>query len=245
LERRAVFWKSVLAGRPRLWDSLEGSRTASGAHQRMLRYIPPDLANATQELARISGTTLFNTLLTAFQISLARWLGQKDILVGTPVTNRTRKAVRETMGYCAGIVPLRRQLDEDRSFSESVREMHQATGNFFANAMPFAELVAALGDRAAPGHHPVFEIRFALQNHPVPEVSLHGVSARLKMLSTGTARFQIGCEITVIHDEFELAWLFRPSLFPQTEIENLARIFKTVLEFVCSSPNARIANITT
>ena len=39
----------------------------------------------------------------------------EDILVGTPVANRTKQAVRETMGYCAGIVPLRGQVDADRS----------------------------------------------------------------------------------------------------------------------------------
>ena len=47
-----------------------------------------------------------------------------------------------------------------------------------------------------PGHNPLFEVRFALQNHPIPEVSLQNLSARLGMRSTGTARFHLACEIT-------------------------------------------------
>ncbi len=107
LERRAAFWKSNLAGSHRLWKSLEGPETASGAVHRLVSHIPADLADAARELARVTGATLFSTLLAAFQVTLSRWTGEEDILVGTPVANRTKQAVRETMGYCAGIVPLR------------------------------------------------------------------------------------------------------------------------------------------
>jgi hypothetical protein len=107
--------------------------------------------------------------------------------------------------------------------------------------MPFAELAAALGDRLAPGHNPIFEVRFALQNHPIPDVALHGLSAQLRMRSTGTARFHLGCEITVMNEGLEVVWLFRPKLFPLAEIKQLAYIFETVLARACCSPESRIA----
>jgi hypothetical protein len=245
LERRAAFWKSNLAGSRRLWNSLEGPETASGLPHQFVSHIPAGLANAVQELARVTGATLFSTLLTAFQVTLFRWTGEEDILVGTPVANRTKQAARETMGYFAGIVPLRGHVDADRPFSDSVSAVHQATVDSFANAMPFAELVQALGDSSAPGHNPVFEVRFALQNHPVPDVALHGLSARLRMRSTGTARFHLGCEITAVEDGLEIVWLFRPNLFPLAEIENLSYMFNAVLADTCRSPERRIAALLT
>jgi len=245
LERRAAFWKSNLAGSCRLWNSLEGPQTASGAHHRLVSLIPVDLANAARELARVAGATLFSTMLTAFQVALSRWTGEGDVLVGTPVANRTRQSSRETMGYFAGIVPLRGQVEADRQFSDSLSAVHNETVNSFANAMPFAELLPALGDLPAPGHNPVFEVRFAFQNHPVPDVALHGLSARLRMRSTGTARFHLGCEITVVMDALEVVWLFRPNLFPLAEIENLSYMFQAVLADACRSPESRIASLMT
>jgi hypothetical protein len=245
LERRAGFWKANLAGNRRLWSSLEGPQTASGAPYRLVTHFPADLGDAAKELARVSGATLFSTLLTAFQVTLSRWTGEEDILVGTPVANRTKQAARETMGYFAGIVPLRSYIDASRPFSESLNAVHQSTVDAFAHAMPFTELVPALGDAPAPGHNPVFEVRFALQNHPVPDVALHGLSARLKMRSTGTARFHLGCEITVLEDSLEVVWLFRPNLFPLAEIENLSYLFQAVLADACRSPESRIAVLMT
>jgi hypothetical protein len=245
LNRRAAFWKTNLAGCQRLWSSMEGSETASGIPYRLVSHFPKDLADAARELARVNGATLFSTLLAAFQVAISSWTGKEDILVGTPVANRTKQAARETMGYFAGIVPLRGHIDAGRPFSESLSAVHQSTMDSFANAMPFAELVTVLGDLPAPGHNPVYEVRFALQNHPVPDVAFHGLSARLRMRSTGTPRFLLGCEITVEEEGLEVVWLFRLKLFPLAEIKNLSYIFQAVLADACRSPKNRIASLMT
>jgi hypothetical protein len=244
LEPRAAFWKSQLTGSRRIWNAIEGPDTASGAHQRLVSHFPAELAKAARELARGSGATLFSTLLAAFQVALSRWTGTEDILVGTPVANRTKQATNETMGYFSGIVPLRSTVDPRRSFSDGLRALHQTTVDCFANAMPFAELAHVLGDAGAPGHNPVFEVRFALQNHPIPDLAMPGMSVKLGMRSTGTARFHLACEITEEADQLEVVWLFRPKLFPQAEVENLGRTFRDLLASACRAPESRIAALT-
>jgi hypothetical protein len=246
LEPRIAFWKPQLAGYRRIWSGVEGPETASGAPRRVISHFPAALANAARDLARRNGATLFNVLLATFQVALARWMpwvNSLDILVGTPVANRTRQTVNETMGYFAGIVPLRGRVEPERSFSAALRGVHQTTVDCFANAMPFPELARALGDAGAPGHNPIFEVRFALQNHPVPDVDLSGLSAKLRMRSTGTARFHLACEITEEGDQLEVVWLFRPKLFPQAEVENLGRIYQNLLASACHSPELSIASL--
>ena len=137
------------------------------------------------------------------------------------------------MGYCSGNVPLRARVDRARPFLETLRAVHGASVDAFAHAMPFAELARALGDAPAPGHHPVFHVRFALQNHPIPDVSLPTLSAKLRMRSTGTARFDLGCEVTEQNDTLEVAWIFQPALFSHAQMEALDRMFQTFLADAC------------
>ena len=220
---------------------------ASGAPRRWVSKIPAALAAETQQLARRNGATLFSTLLGAFQIALSKWTGAKDILVGTPVANRSKQTSHQAMGYFSGIVPLRCQIEGALSVSDHLRAVQQMTIDSFAIAMPFVELVQALGEQPAQGHNPIFEVRFALQNHPVPEISLPNLSARLSMRSTGTARFQLGCEITEDRAGPEVAWLFRENLFSQRDIEGLDGMFQRVLSGVCRSPEGldfRFAELT-
>ncbi len=239
LEKRIAFWKKNLAGSTRMWNV----PITPGAPERWLSTIPATLANETRELARQTGVTFFNALLGAFQIAFCEWSGCEDLVVGTPVANRAGQNARETMGYYAGIVPLRGQIDRTRVAADHLRAGHRLTIDAFANAIPFVELARTLGEKSAAGYNPIFEVRFALQNHPIPEVALPNLSARLSMRSTGTARFQLACEITEEREGLEVAWLFRESLFSQRDIESLDGIFQRILAGLCRSPDCRISEL--
>jgi hypothetical protein len=243
LAPRIAFWKSRLSGIQRLW-SIPDESDVVFRPRRLVSQFPAEISEPVKELARRSGATLFSTLLAAFQVTLSRWTGAADIVVGTPFANRTKQSVRETMGYFSGVVPLRAQVSRERPFSEHLRIVHESTVDSFANAVPFAELVRALGERPSPKYNPVFQVRFALQNHPVPDVEIRGLSLKLRMRSTGTPRFDLGCEITEQGAELEVVWLFRENLFSQAEIEELGRLFLTVIENICRVPERETAALT-
>ena len=243
LERRTDFWKSLLAGSRQIWSRKQDVVRTSGALQRQVAAIPPPLTRAVKDLAQRNGATLFSTLLAAFQLTLWKWTGQDDIMVGTPVANRNKEAVRQTMGYFAGVVPLRGQVDASQSFSRHLRTVHDTAVDCFANAIPFAEVGRLAGGPVAPGQHTVFDVRFALQNHPVPDVQLPRISTRLRMRSTGTARFDLGCEITECGQELEVVWLYRHGMISQADILELNALFQTVAANVCRSPENQNASL--
>lgn len=243
LEKRAGFWKTRLAGVPRLWESPVRAAGAPTIPQRWVTYLPPNVSKAARDLARASGVTLFSTLLAVFQIALSHWTKAGDILVGTPVANRNKQAAKETMGSFAGIVPLRGQVEKDRPFSDGLRALHEATAESFAQAMPFVELTRVLGESASPGRNPIFQVRFALQNHPIPEVDLPSLSAKLEMRSTGTARFDLACEVTEMGEQLEVVWLFRTDLFKQADVDGLKNLFQSALEGVCRTASIRVAEL--
>jgi hypothetical protein len=233
------FWRNHLQGRPRLWSTPQHPAPASGPARRWVSSIDAKLATAAQDLGRRSGATLYSTLLTAFQIALSKWTGSHDIVVGSPSANRTKQIAHETMGYFAGIVPIRGPVDPERPFVEALKAVQETTVDAFGHAMPFVELAAALGDQAGPGYNPIFEVRFALQNHPIPDVSFPSMSVKLRMRSTGTARLDLGCEVTEQDDGFEVVWLYRHARFTQKDVEELDALFKLVLSNACAAPGRR------
>jgi non-ribosomal peptide synthetase component F len=239
LEQRGQFWIERLAGAPRLWEAVTDD--APRVLARDVSFLPASLTQAVRNLARRADATLFSTLLTAFQMALSQWTGATDIVVGTPVANRTKQSVRETMGYCSGNVPIRSEVRGDRPLEESVRETHLNAMDAFANAIPFAELVRAVGDPPSADHNPVFDVRFALQNHPIPDITVPGLSVQMHMRSTGTARFDLGCEITESGDELEVVWIYRPKIFSRADIENVGNLFLAVLQGIPATPEGRAA----
>ncbi|MES2735692.1 MAG: condensation domain-containing protein [Verrucomicrobiota bacterium] len=243
LETRAAFWRSHLAQIPRLWERPADEATRAGKLTYWASSLSAEATRDIRALAKTTGATLFNTLLAAFQVTLAQWTGKTDIIVGSPVANRTKQAAKETMGYFAGVVPLRGQVDLTQTFATAVKRVQDASMDCFAEAMPFAELAKALGVKAEAGHNPIYDVRFALQNHPIPDITLPSLSFKLRMRSTGTARFDLACEVTEDGEELEVVWLYRPSLFTSEDTQELNRRYQRVLANVSLSPHSPLADL--
>lgn len=243
LEERGRFWKKFLSGASSLWEAPAASRSLSGVRKRCRFTMPKPVARAARDMALQSGVTLFSGTLAAFQVALAKWTGKTDILVGTPVAQRAKEAVRQTMGYFAGVVPLRSKVDFSATFGQHLDQVHRMTVDCFANSMPFVELAHCLGNTWAPGQNPVFEVRFALQNHPLPDVSLPGLDIQYRTQSTGTPRFDLACELTEEGATIEVVWLFREELYKEPDIERLHQLFLEVLSRMSQSPGDCVRSV--
>lgn len=230
IAKQADYWKQRLEGSRPLF---EGAGALLGPMDRWVTHLPPELAEPARATARKVGVTLFSALLAAFRIAVHRWKGRDDFVVGTPVAGRAKTALKETMGYFSGIVPLRGRIDPAAAFADTARIIHDGAVDDLAQAMPFVELAAAVEKDHPRKRHAVFDVRFAVQNHPFPDIEIPGMSSHHRNLSSGTSRFDIACELTEDGKKMELIWLFRPSAATRSDIESLDRVFRAVLEESC------------
>ena len=79
---------------------------------------PPAFANELVAFGKREGFTSYMTLLAAWQALLHRYSGQTDIVVGTPIANRTLPELQPLIGYVAHSVALRTDLGGDPTFRE-------------------------------------------------------------------------------------------------------------------------------
>jgi amino acid adenylation domain-containing protein len=120
LDLQMNFWKKQLAGMsPYLELPTDYARpplvTSNGT--RRVFHIKADLFKALQKLSNEKETTLFITLLTAFQTLMFRYSRQEDFAVGTPVANRMRSEIEPLIGFFVNTLVLRSDLSGSPSFS--------------------------------------------------------------------------------------------------------------------------------
>src|SRR5207245_7269696 len=102
----------------------------------------PELTEKLKALGRHEGVTLFMTLLAAWNVLLARYTGQEDIVVGTPIANRHRSEIEGLIGFFANTLVLRTDLSGNPSFRTllaRIRDM--ALGAYAHQDLPFEKLV--------------------------------------------------------------------------------------------------------
>ena len=95
------YWKKQLGGElPILQLHTDQPRSArqtfSGASHRFV--LSKDLTGALEKFSRQEDVTMFMTLLTAYYMLLHRYSGQDEILVGTPVANRSLPELENLIG---------------------------------------------------------------------------------------------------------------------------------------------------
>ena len=71
------------------------------------------------------GVTPFMTLLAAFEMLLARYTGQEDFAIGSPVANRTQAETEPLIGYFINMVVMRGDLSGDPDFRTLVRRVSE------------------------------------------------------------------------------------------------------------------------
>src|SRR5262249_9049219 len=145
-----------------------------GASQGM--RLPEPLAESVKALSRREGTTLFMTLLAAFQALLARHSNQDDLLVGTAIAGRTRKEIEGLIGCFPNTLVLRGELAGNPSFLQLLGRVRETALGAYANQdLPFEYLVETLQPERSLDHTPLFQVMFLLQNAPKKQMELPGL----------------------------------------------------------------------
>ena len=186
LERQLQYWKQQLGGElPVLelpTDSVRPPRQSfRGAVRRFA--LSEELSAAIKSLGRQEGATLFMTLLAAFQSLLHRYTNQTDILVGTAIANRNRAEIEGLIGFFVNTLVLRTDFSGHPTFRELLRRIRDLTLGAYAHQdLPFERIVEELQPARDLSRNPIFQVSFNLQNAPIQELELPGLTIRRRSL---------------------------------------------------------------
>ena len=169
LARELAYWREALAGLPAVLE-LPTDRPRAPDRPRRAGSVPlrleAALHQALQALARRHGVTLFMLMHAALVLVLARWSGQADIAVGTPVANRTRRELEGLIGFFVNTLVLRVRLAGEPSLGELLARVREADLAAFAHQeLPFERLVEELRPERDLAHSPLFQVMLNVRQH--------------------------------------------------------------------------------
>ncbi|HEX8696157.1 MAG TPA: amino acid adenylation domain-containing protein, partial [Longimicrobium sp.] len=164
LDRQLGYWKERLAGAPAVLELPTDRPRPAVADPRggsASFTLPDEVSRALRELSRREGATLFMTLFAGVAALLSRYAGQPDVVVGTPIANRSRGETEDLIGFFLNTLALRIDLSGDPSVRELLGRVREtALGAYAHQEVPFERLVDELDVERSLGHTPLFQVLF-------------------------------------------------------------------------------------
>ncbi|MGK7876653.1 MAG: amino acid adenylation domain-containing protein [Xenococcaceae cyanobacterium] len=206
--------------------------------------INPELTDQLQQLSQKMGTTLFMTLLATFAILLYRYSSEKDILIGTPIANRTRAEIEPLIGFFVNTLVLRTKFKSDRTFRELLSQVREVSLQAYAHQdVPFEQVVEALQPERNLSHSPLFQVMFVLQNAPQQPVELSGVTLTPFPQENIPTQFDLTLSMEQTDSGLAGSWEYATDLFAGETIARMTGHFQTLLEGIVANPDQKVGQL--
>ncbi|MGA9380077.1 MAG: amino acid adenylation domain-containing protein, partial [Phormidium sp.] len=247
LHRQLNYWKEHLTDAPALL-ALPTDRPRKavqrflGAHQKFALSV--ELTEKLTQLSQEQGVTLFMTLLAAFNTLLYRYTGQSDILVGSPIANRNQSEIEGLIGFFVNTLVFRTNLSEDPNFAELLNQVRDVSLAAYTHQdLPFEMLVEALQPKRNLSHTPIIQVIFILQNAPLPQIELNGLTVNPIEVESAIAKFDLTLSMENTASGLIGIWEYNTDLFDSNTIERMTNHFFTLLSGIVTNPQGRISQL--
>ncbi|MGY5070901.1 non-ribosomal peptide synthetase/type I polyketide synthase [Streptomyces griseus] len=240
-------WRAHLPAEVPLLDlPVDKPRPAVQTHNGASEFFVLDdaLSARVHALARAHGVTPFMVLLSAYYLLLHRYSGQDHIVVGSPVTGRTRQDFASVYGYFVNPLPLHADLSDDPTVAELLQQVRRTVlGGLDNQEYPFVLLVEELGLQHDPSRSAVFQAMFILLTH---KVATEQYGYRLEYIELPEEEGQFDITLSAYEDEaegrFHCVFKYNTDLFLPETMRRMAAHYTRLLDRMTHAPGEQPAS---
>ena len=247
LKQQLSYWKRHLEDAPAtLGISADRSRppiqTFRGAQQTLI--YPRLLLDKVKELSRQQSATPFMTLLAAFKCLLYRYSGQEDVIVGTPIANRTHEQIENLIGFFANTLALRTDLSGSPSFRELLHRVREvALGAYSHQDLPFERVVEELQPERDLSRSPFFQVMFTFQSAGRDDLKMPGLTVQRVEVPSEEAKFDLIFSLVEEHGGLKVRAFYSTDLFDSDTVFRMIGHYERLLDGIVANPDQRLSEL--
>jgi amino acid adenylation domain-containing protein len=184
------------------------------------------------------------TLLSAFAVLLSRYSRQSDIVIGSPIANRTHSQTESLIGFFVNTLVLRLDVTGNPSFEELLQQTKRvALGAYSHQDIPFEQLVEELNPERSLSYSPLFQVMFVLQNAPMSDLELHGL--KVTPIETESVISQFDLTLSLVETAHGLTGEleYNTDLFEPITIERMIEHLPVLLSGLVEDPQQCIGEL--
>lgn len=252
LDIQSKYWKKKLSGKLPLLDIATDKKrldkpTYKGKSEGILLDI--ETSKKLKELNRNNNSTLFMTLLAAFDVLLYNYTGQEDIIVGSPNVNRNVAGTEELVGFFLNMLPFRVGISSSVTFLEVLNSVKKTVIDGFSNSnYPFLWMVESADTIRDANISPVFQVMFNMYSEKEEFLQNENedsdvIDVSFRELDTGFTKYELTLYAQEHGERIYLQFSYFKDLFGEEFIKRMLKNFEVLIKNILKNPNVKISDI--
>lgn len=244
---RLYAWKNKLADAPQLFDlpiakphPLHSS--FKGSIETLL--LPDSLTRGLQKLGHAQGSTLFMTTMAAFRTLLFRYTNEAEVVLGSPVANRTKVEIEDLVGCFVNTAIFRTQLSGELTFTEVLSRVKEgALETYEYQDIPFEKIVEELQPERALDRNPLVQILFMCHKANIQPIVLPDISFTPFLVDRKGAQLDMTFYLLERDEGLRVGCDYRSDLFDRSDIRRFLEHYETLLYGIVADPDIPICEL--
>ncbi|MDM5301989.1 non-ribosomal peptide synthase/polyketide synthase [Bacillus subtilis] len=197
-----------------------------------------------KRLEDLTGSTAYMILFSAYSILLAKYSGQDDIVIGTPIAGRMHEDLQHLIGMFVNTLAIRTAPMAEKTFMDYITETKETMLKAYENQeYPFEELVEKLGVKRDLSRNPLFDTMFVLQNTEQTDIEVDSLAVKSYEQTNTIAKFDLQLNFVMDQDEIQGSFDYCTKLFKKKTIAVMAKDYVMILSAILRNPSIPLKEI--
>lgn len=211
---------------------------------RIVLKIDIGLRDKLNSLATRTETTLYMVLLAVYNVVLAKYSGQEDMIIGSPNAGRGHKDLQNVIGMFVNMMAMRNQPKRTMTFTEFLLDVKKNALEAYANQdIPFNQIVGQLNFERDITRNPLFDYVFALHNFELPELTTKELKFSLYEFDYRISRFDMYLFVVDLNGEFRIELEYSTKLFKKSTAERFVNHYVEAIEQIIEHEQIMLQDI--
>lgn len=235
-KKQEEFWLNELSGNiPQLNLPIDYPRPAIQSFEGATIdfEINEKLTTRLREMAQETDTTMYMALLAVYNILLAKYSNQTDIIIGSPIAGRSHPDLEKVIGIFVNTLIMRNYPEDYKTFYDFLTDVRTKALKIYENQdYQMDELVEKLGIQTNSDRNPLFDVAFNMLIFEKDNFDMKDLQIRSYPSTNQTSKFDLTLFAVENKTNISASFEYCTKLFSKETIEDFAQDFLKIIEIV-------------
>ncbi|WP_082339713.1 non-ribosomal peptide synthetase, partial [Pseudomonas sp. Pf153] len=247
LRQQSAYWQQALDGAPALLMlPTDRPRPAQMdyAGSTVEVWLPERLSAGLKVLCQRHGVTLYMVMLSAWALLLARLSGQSEVVIGSPVANRTRAEVEGLIGLFVNTLALRIETSAGQDVGAFLARVKARILEAQAHQdLPFEQVVEITRPVRSLAHSPLFQTMLNWRSSDGPALALGDLTLEPVAQPSHFAKFDLTLTLSEGQGGIGGSLEYATALFDESTVRRYVGYFERLLQAMVDNDQAALEQV--